>query len=73
MGFRSCAPQKEEACASGNLQCGGVIEHEDGSQVTVAPGDSFVIPYGAHTIWRVEGYVRKSFICHFMENDGPAA
>ena len=32
MGFRSCAPQKEEACASGNLQCGGVIEHEDGDE-----------------------------------------
>ena len=50
-----------------------VFVHEDGSQVTVAPGDSFVIPYGAHTIWHVEGYVRKSFTCHFMENDGPAA
>lgn len=55
------------------LEGEAVIEHEDGSRVTVVSGDSFVIPFGAHTIWHVEGYVKKSFVCHFPENDAPAA
>ena len=54
------------------LEGEAVIEHADGSRVTVVPGDSFVIPFGAHTIWHVEGYVKKSFVCHFMEDDVPS-
>ena len=52
------------------LEGEAVIEHEDGSNVTAVPGGGFVIPYGAHTIRHVGGYVKKSFIRHFMENDG---
>ena len=49
------------------LEGEAVIEHEDGSRETVRPGDCFVIPYGSHTIWHVENYVKKSFVCTFVE------
>lgn len=55
------------------LEGTAIIEHEDGSRVAVAPGDSFVIPYGAHTVWRVEEYIKKSFVCNFMGSNGSAA
>lgn len=64
--FEIFAHPSNEVCTI--LEGQAVIEHEDGSKVTVVPGDSFMIPYGAHTIWHVEGYVKKSFVCSFNED-----
>lgn len=55
------------------LEGGAVIEHADGSRVAVAPGDAFMIPYGARTIWHVDGFVKKSFVCTFNENGDAAS
>ena len=45
------------------LEGEAVIEHDDGSRLTVGPGDCFVIPQGAHTIWHIPHHVKKTFIC----------
>lgn len=45
------------------LEGEAVIEHGDGSRLRVGPGDCFVIPQGAHTIWHVPQHVKKTFIC----------
>lgn len=45
------------------LEGEAVIEHGDGSRLTVRPGDCFVIPQGTHTIWHIPHHVKKTFIC----------
>lgn len=68
--FEIAAHPSNEMCTI--LEGEAVIEHADGSKVTVVPGDAFMIPCGTRTIWHVDGYVKKSFICNFNEN-GEAA
>ena len=51
----------DEMCSI--LEGEAVIEHADGTRVTVRPGDSFLIPYGTRTIWHVANYVKKAFVC----------
>lgn len=51
----------DEMCSI--LEGEAVIEHADGSRVTVRPGDSFLIPHGTRTTWHVESYVKKAFVC----------
>ena len=29
----------------------------------VKPGDTFIIPQGARTVWRIEEYVKKYYLC----------
>lgn len=50
------------------LEGEAVVEHSDGTTVTLSPGDTILIPFGVHTIWHVPGYVKKSFICNFNED-----
>ena len=47
------------------------LELEDGSQVTVNAGESFVIPKGLPCKWIQPGYVRKFFV--ILEDPGAAA
>lgn len=69
--FEIFSHTSNEMCAI--LEGEAVIEHSDGSKVTVGPGDSFMIPYGAHTIWHVPNFVKKAFICNFAEEDKPTS
>ena len=41
------------------LESEAVVKQEDGSRISITPGDSFVIPKGMHTIWHVETYVKN--------------
>ena len=27
------------------------------------PGDAFIIPQGSRTVWRIEEYVKKYYLC----------
>ena len=45
------------------LEGEALIEHADGTRITVRAGDSFLIPHGTQTIWHVAKYVKKAFVC----------
>ena len=62
--FEIPAHPSYEMCAI--LEGEAVIEHPDGSRLTVKPGDSILIPKGAHTVWHVAHHVKKTFICCFI-------
>ena len=39
------------------------IEDAQGRKTLVKPGDTFIIPQGARTVWRIEEYVKKYYLC----------
>ena len=39
------------------------IEDAQGSKTLVKPGDAFIIPQGSRTVWRIEEYVKKYYLC----------
>ncbi len=63
--FEIASHPSHEMCAI--LEGGAVIEHPDGSRLSLGPGDCILIPKGAHTVWHIERYVKKTFICCFTQ------
>ncbi|MFQ8889753.1 MAG: cupin domain-containing protein [Bilophila wadsworthia] len=39
------------------------IEDAQGRKTLVKPGDAFIIPQGSRTVWRIEEYVKKYYLC----------
>lgn len=39
------------------------IEDAQGRKTLVKPGDAFIIPQGARTVWRIGEYVKKYYLC----------
>ena len=39
------------------------IEDAQGRKTLVKPGDAFIIPQGSRTVWRIEKYVKKYYLC----------
>ncbi len=49
------------------------IVHEDGSELTVSAGESFVIPKGTICSWKQPNYIRKFFVIHDEASGAEAA
>ena len=39
------------------------IEDAQGRKTLVKPGYAFIIPQGSRTVWRIEKYVKKYYLC----------
>lgn len=39
------------------------IEDAQGRKTLVKSGDAFIIPQGSRTVWRIEEYVKKYYLC----------